>query len=88
MEFIQEKIFQVLEKMKQDYLISKKNKNVCYHWIDLSTPFASLFGISKVITASVKGLKIGAKTARIIKYNSIIKKKDKTISKIHRIFNF
>ena len=82
----------LIEKIKQNELISKKHKKVCTslnyieHFLILayrisecvSFPvFASLVGIPMGINNSAVGLKICAITAEIKKYNSIIKKIEK-----------
>ena len=69
--------------------MSKKHKKVCtkqffifYNFWDVSiSAFSSLVAIPVGITSSAIGLKICAITARIEKYNSVIKKKKKIILK-------
>ena len=86
-----------LEEIKQTELMSRKHKKVCTtlnyieHFLILASTitgcilisaFTSLLGIPIGITSSAIGLKICAITARIKKYNSIIKKKKKKHDKI------
>ena len=76
-----------LEEIKQNELISRKHKKVCTtlkyieHFLILASTttgcitisaFASLFGVTMVITSSAIGLKICAITAGIKNYKSRI----------------
>ena len=85
-----------LEEIKQNELMSGKHKKVCItlnyieHFLILGSTitgcvsisaFASLIGIPIGIMSSAIGLKICAITARIKKYNSVIKKNKKSMIK-------
>ena len=87
----------LIEEINRNEIMSKKHKKVCgvLNYIDHSlivistitgcvsiSAFASLIGIPIGIASSAIGLKICVITARIKKYNPIIKKKRKKHGKI------
>ena len=89
---IDETRYYFLEEIKQNELMSRKQKKVCTtlnyieHFLVLASKitgcisisaFASLLGISIGITSSAIELRMCAITARIKKYKSIINKKKK-----------
>ena len=83
----------LIDEKNENELMSKKPRNLCRvlnytehllnvistitGWVSISA-FASLVGISVGITSSAIGLKICVIHAGTLKYNSIIKKKNKT----------
>ena len=87
---IKEKNNYFIKEIDQSELLSNKKKNICTNYIKLFltlvfavtvyisiSAFASLIDISKGIMSSTIGLNICAITARIKKYKSIIREKEK-----------